>query len=67
MADAENATRAPESDAQEPLASPHQPAASDNVHAQEEPTATGEHCVTDRPTRMLFSYHLSFFMSELDL
>lgn len=36
MADADNATRAPESDAQETSAAP----------------VVGEHCVTDRPTRM---------------
>ncbi|KAL6415263.1 hypothetical protein AUP68_01812 [Ilyonectria robusta] len=41
MADADNATRAPESDAQENVA-PTAPA-----------PVVGEHCVTDRPTRML--------------
>jgi hypothetical protein len=41
MADADNATRAPESDAQET------PAASDNIQAP----VVGEHCVSDRPTR----------------
>lgn len=39
MADADNATRAPESDAQETSAAPSAP-------------VVGEHCVTDRPTRM---------------
>ncbi|KAI8672708.1 DLH domain-containing protein [Fusarium sp. Ph1] len=39
MADADNATRAPESDAQEASAAPSAP-------------VVGEHCVTDRPTRV---------------
>ena len=47
MADAENATRAPESDAQEI------PAASDNTQAPIPAAVVGEHCVSDRPTRML--------------
>ncbi|SPJ91501.1 uncharacterized protein FTOL_13516 [Fusarium torulosum] len=44
MADADNATRAPESDAQETLV------ASDNTQAPAPATAVGEHCVSDRPT-----------------
>ncbi|KAF5563605.1 dienelactone hydrolase, partial [Fusarium pseudoanthophilum] len=47
MADADNATRAPESDAQET------PAASDNIQAPapaSEAPVVGEHCVSDRPT-----------------
>ncbi|KAK2681107.1 Dienelactone hydrolase [Fusarium oxysporum f. sp. vasinfectum] len=47
MADADNATRAPESDAQET------PAASDNIQAPApvaEAPVVGEHCVSDRPT-----------------
>lgn len=48
MTDTDNATRAPESDAQEDLR------ASDNVAAG--PSAVvGEHCVTDRPTRTSIS------------
>ena len=55
MADADNATRAPESDAQEAVEVPD--ATSTSAPApNEQPTAshgqhTGEHCVTDRPTR----------------
>lgn len=48
MADLDNATRAPESDAQEPIIPGDTP-------AQTGPTM-GEHCVTDRPTRTI--YHL---------
>jgi len=47
MADAENATRAPESDAQEI------PAASDNTQTPIPAAVVGEHCVSDRPTRTL--------------
>jgi len=45
MGDADNATRAPESDAQEPIASPPT-----DGPAEQSPPVTGEHCVTDRPT-----------------
>lgn len=43
MTDLENATKAPESDANEPLASENTTEAGGHV--------VGEHCVTDRPTR----------------
>lgn len=51
MADAENATKAPESDAQAHL-TPQQkdPIIPGDTPAQTGPTM-GEHCVTDRPTR----------------
>lgn len=46
MADADNATRAPESDAQEA----QETVIPGDTPAQTGPTM-GEHCVTDRPTR----------------
>lgn len=55
MADADNATRAPESDAQEDY---H---ASDNVAGA---PAVGEHCVTDRPTRMFVLLKLGIEVQE---
>jgi hypothetical protein len=60
MADAENATRAPESDAQETLA------ASDNTQAPAPATVVGEHCVSDRPTRtqLLSSIKIPFANSR---
>lgn len=48
MADADNATKAPESDSQQD--GPQTTAAPDHAHAQAS-SVVGEHCVTDRPTR----------------
>ncbi|EQK99517.1 hypothetical protein G6O67_001127 [Ophiocordyceps sinensis] len=47
MADADNATKAPESDSQQD--GPQTTAAPDHAHAQAS-SVVGEHCVTDRPT-----------------
>lgn len=49
MAEPENATKAPESDAQEPIIPGDTPAQTGVT------MGAGEHCVTDRPTRVCFS------------
>lgn len=49
MADADVATKAPESDAQEDVPTTTEPSAAEEAPAQPK---MGEHCVTDRPTRL---------------
>ncbi|KAL6865937.1 hypothetical protein ACO1O0_002036 [Amphichorda felina] len=50
MGDAEIATKAPESDAREPILTPPADDASGQSQQPQSEPVTGEHCVTDRPT-----------------